>query len=89
MLTDEPIRLMENHFSVPLGRTDILKAPKHYPNPVMRYALQEMSVVWHLYGGEDFGISESLKSSRGNDKGSSETYAQTTLYSSLLMLFLV
>lgn len=73
MLTDEPIRLVENHFSVPVGRMDILKAPKHYPNPVMKYSVHEMSIVWHLYGGEDFESTIIPKHHRvGDDKSSSE-----------------
>jgi len=54
VLTEEPIRIIDNYFTVPIGRTDILKPPKHYPNAVMRYAIQDVGVVWHLYGGEDF-----------------------------------
>lgn len=74
-LVDEPIRLVENHFSVPVGRMDILKAPKHYPNPVMKYSVHEMSIVWHLYGGEDFESTVSSKRYRfGEERGSSETY---------------
>lgn len=54
-LAPEPIHVLENHFAVPHGKTDLLKPPKHYPAPVMRYTLREMSVVWHMYGGHDFG----------------------------------
>lgn len=54
-LVPEPIHVLENHFSVPQGKADLLKPPKHYPVPVMRYTLREMSVVWHMYGGHDFG----------------------------------
>ncbi|CAL8111003.1 unnamed protein product [Orchesella dallaii] len=74
MLIDEPIRLVENHFSVPVGRMDILKAPKHYPNPIMKYSVHEMSIVWHLYGGEDFESTVAPKRHRvADDKEFSET----------------
>lgn len=55
MLCQEPLRVIDNHFAVPLGKTDFLKAPKHFPPPVLRYTLCEMTLVWHLYGGKDFG----------------------------------
>ncbi|KAE8748880.1 hypothetical protein FOCC_FOCC004474 [Frankliniella occidentalis] len=55
-LIPEPIHILENHFAVPHGKADLLKPPKHYPVPVMRYTLREMSVVWHMYGGHDFGV---------------------------------
>nr|QSV39518.1 autophagy associated protein [Locusta migratoria] len=58
MLIQEPVRVIDNHFSVPLGKTDLLKAPKHFPAAVLRYTLREMSVVWHMYGGQDFSLSE-------------------------------
>lgn len=53
-LTEDPLRVIDNHFSVPAGRTDLLKPPKNFPSPVTRYTLLEMSLVWHMYGGHDF-----------------------------------
>ena len=54
VLTDSPINIMDNHFELPMGRVDQLKPPKYYPAPVYRYTLQEMSLVWFMYGGHDF-----------------------------------
>ncbi|GFG37838.1 hypothetical protein Cfor_03151 [Coptotermes formosanus] len=54
-LTQDPVRVVDNHFSVPLGKTDQLRAPEHFPDAVFRYTLCEMTVVWHMYGGQDFG----------------------------------
>ncbi|XP_012275672.1 autophagy-related protein 2 homolog B isoform X2 [Orussus abietinus] len=54
-LCQESLRIVDNHFSVPLGKIDLLKAPKHFPLPVLRYTLCEMTLVWHIYGGKDFG----------------------------------
>ncbi|XP_055335170.1 autophagy-related protein 2 homolog B-like isoform X2 [Paramacrobiotus metropolitanus] len=54
LLTMEPIRIVENHFAVPLAVTDQLKAPDGYPLPIVRVTLKEMSFVWCLYGGKDF-----------------------------------
>lgn len=53
-LINAPVRLVDNHFSIPLGKADLLRSPKHYPKPVLRYMLREMSLVWHMYGGYDF-----------------------------------
>ncbi|XP_022099406.1 autophagy-related protein 2 homolog B-like isoform X2 [Acanthaster planci] len=54
-LEDTPIAIQEDHFARPLGRGDQLNAPAHFPTAVMKYTLQEMTVVWHIYGGNDFG----------------------------------
>ncbi|XP_060533459.1 autophagy-related protein 2 homolog B isoform X2 [Cylas formicarius] len=53
-LTDEPVRVIENHFCSPIGKRDLLQPPKHFPTPVVRYTLCEMTVVWQMYGGNDF-----------------------------------
>ncbi|XP_072929775.1 autophagy-related protein 2 homolog A [Epargyreus clarus] len=49
-----PVFMTDNHFTVPAARTDVLKAPKSFPMPVLRYTLCEMSLTWHMYGGTDF-----------------------------------
>ncbi|KAL7978365.1 hypothetical protein Chor_014904 [Crotalus horridus] len=54
-LLDGPVHIQEGHFSRPLGSTDLLKAPSHFPMPESRVVMREISVVWHLYGGRDFG----------------------------------
>ncbi|KAG7200135.1 hypothetical protein KM043_000574 [Ampulex compressa] len=53
-LCQESLRIVENHFSVPLGKTDLLKAPRHFPAAILRYTLCEMTLIWHMYGGKDF-----------------------------------
>lgn len=52
------MRIIDNHFSVPVGKTDLLKPPKHFPVAVLRYTLCEMTLVWHMYGGYDFKSSQ-------------------------------
>ncbi|KAK3878072.1 hypothetical protein Pcinc_017284 [Petrolisthes cinctipes] len=54
ILTQDPIIIIDNHFTVPLGKVDQLKAPKHFPVSLLKYTLQELTVVWHIYGGSDF-----------------------------------
>ncbi|XP_028031335.1 autophagy-related protein 2 homolog A isoform X2 [Bombyx mandarina] len=49
-----PAYMFDNHFSVPAARTDVLKAPKSFPLPMLRYTLYEMSITWNMYGGNDF-----------------------------------
>lgn len=50
-----PIIVQDGYFSRPLGSTDLLRAPAHFPMPSSRVVLREVSLVWHLYGGRDFG----------------------------------
>ena len=59
VLHQEPIQVVDNHFSLPLGKTDQLKAPEHFPPAVQRYTLKEMSLVWYMYGGSDFSTLKS------------------------------
>uniref|UniRef100_T1JN27 Autophagy-related protein 2 n=1 Tax=Strigamia maritima TaxID=126957 RepID=T1JN27_STRMM len=54
ILTTEPISLIENYFTIPMTKTDQLKAPKDFPLPEERYTLRDMSITWHMYGGTDF-----------------------------------
>uniref|UniRef100_A0A8B9LWH5 Autophagy related 2B n=1 Tax=Astyanax mexicanus TaxID=7994 RepID=A0A8B9LWH5_ASTMX len=71
-LTTEPILVLENHFSEPLEGTSGSRGPLHFPVPEVRYLVKEISVVWHLYGGKDFGsgpLSSSPARSRGNSEG--------------------
>lgn len=55
MLTDTQIHLVNNYFNAPVGKIDMLQAPKDYPIPVVKYTLREMTLIWHIYGGSDFG----------------------------------
>ncbi|CAH1722364.1 unnamed protein product [Aphis gossypii] len=54
MLTDTQLRLVNNYFKAPVGKIDMLQAPKEYPMPVVKYTLREMTLIWHIYGGTDF-----------------------------------
>lgn len=55
VLAPGPIKLKEGHFSRPRGSSDLLRGPSRFPVPQSRVILREVSVVWHLYGGKDFG----------------------------------
>lgn len=59
--SDDPLRIVDNHFSAPHGKPDLLKAPSDFPMAVQRYTLCEMSLVWHLYGGRDFDENDKRK----------------------------
>ncbi|XP_055537641.1 autophagy-related protein 2 homolog A [Wyeomyia smithii] len=63
-ILEEPIRIVDNHFSVPTGKPDLLLAPKEFPMAVTRYTICEMSVTWHLYGGHDFLTEEDKKKAK-------------------------
>ncbi|KFO21339.1 Autophagy-related protein 2 like protein B, partial [Fukomys damarensis] len=55
IMVDDAIVIRDNYFSLPVKKTDTSKAPLHFPIPVIRYVVKEVSIVWHLYGGKDFG----------------------------------
>lgn len=55
ILVADAILINENHFSLPVKRTDTSRAPLRFPVPMMRYVVKEISLIWHLYGGKDFG----------------------------------
>lgn len=59
--TDDPIRIVDNHFTAPQGKPDLLKAPADFPMAVQRYTLCEMTLVWHIYGGRDFDENDRKK----------------------------
>uniref|UniRef100_A0A8D8U0S0 Autophagy-related protein 2 n=3 Tax=Cacopsylla melanoneura TaxID=428564 RepID=A0A8D8U0S0_9HEMI len=76
LLTTSPIRLIDNHFSTPLGKADLLQPPKHFPTPTQRYTLRETTIVWHIYGGSDFAEEavhggSSVPTSPGRGRGNS------------------
>uniref|UniRef100_A0A8C4W414 Autophagy related 2A n=1 Tax=Gopherus evgoodei TaxID=1825980 RepID=A0A8C4W414_9SAUR len=60
-LLEGPVPIKDGYFSRPLGSTDLLKAPAHFPLPESRVMLREISVVWHLYGGRDFGVGRMMR----------------------------
>ncbi|XP_053785030.1 autophagy-related protein 2 homolog B isoform X2 [Desmodus rotundus] len=55
IMVDDTIVIRDNHFSLPGKKTEASRAPVHFPPPVVRYVVKEVSLVWHLYGGKDFG----------------------------------
>ncbi|KAL1129547.1 hypothetical protein AAG570_012492 [Ranatra chinensis] len=56
VITATPILIVDNHFGVAFGKVDMLSPPKHYPTPIYRYTLRDMTLIWHMYGGQDFNI---------------------------------
>ncbi|XP_073815878.1 autophagy-related 2 [Musca autumnalis] len=58
-ISEDPLRIVDNHFGLPSSHNDILKAPPTFPQADLRYTLCEMTVTWHLYGGHDFAQSPS------------------------------
>lgn len=52
--TPDSVRSADSHFLTPSFRTNSLDPPKSFPTPVLRYTLCEMTVIWHMYGGNDF-----------------------------------
>ncbi|RZF47432.1 hypothetical protein LSTR_LSTR007359 [Laodelphax striatellus] len=60
-LTGATVRIVDNHFSKPTHKSDLLKAPASFPPAILRYCLREMTLVWHMYGGQDFGSEQAKK----------------------------
>lgn len=54
-LTSEPVQIKDDHFSQPLDGSDSSRGAMNFPIPEVRYLIKEISVIWHLYGGKDFG----------------------------------
>lgn len=55
LLTAEPVEIKDDHFGQPLDGSDSSRGAVNFPVPEVRYLIKEISVVWHLYGGKDFG----------------------------------
>ncbi|XP_061552088.1 autophagy-related protein 2 homolog B isoform X1 [Phycodurus eques] len=55
LLTCEPVLIRYDHFSQPLDGSDSSRGALNFPIPEVRYLIKEISLVWHLYGGKDFG----------------------------------
>ena len=70
------ISLVENHFALAKEKAnraiDYLKTPKGFPKFQARITLKHLSVLWQLYGGQDFGVvtqeSVTTSSTRMNHK---------------------
>lgn len=54
-LTLDPVQIKDDHFSQPLDGSDSSRGAMNFPIPEVRYLIKEISVIWHLYGGKDFG----------------------------------
>ncbi|CAB4005705.1 autophagy-related 2 homolog B isoform X1 [Paramuricea clavata] len=50
----DEIKIIPDHFTVPVGGVDQLKPPSNYPTPLLVYTVKEMSILWLIYGGSDF-----------------------------------
>ena len=57
-LVDSKIVVIENYFTPVIGRADQLKPPDHFPEPLLRYAVRELSLSWYIFGGNDFSLKE-------------------------------
>uniref|UniRef100_A0AAQ5YJY0 Autophagy related 2B n=1 Tax=Amphiprion ocellaris TaxID=80972 RepID=A0AAQ5YJY0_AMPOC len=55
LLTSDPVEIKDDHFSQPLEGSDSSRGAMNFPIPEVRYLIKEISVIWHLYGGKDFG----------------------------------
>ncbi|XP_061388779.1 autophagy-related protein 2 homolog B-like [Musca vetustissima] len=80
-ISEDPLRIVDNHFGLPSSHNDILKAPPTFPSADLRYTLCEMTVTWHLYGGHDFAQTPcSTTSSTTTAASSAETATMSEAY---------
>uniref|UniRef100_A0A3P9LWE8 Autophagy related 2B n=1 Tax=Oryzias latipes TaxID=8090 RepID=A0A3P9LWE8_ORYLA len=73
-LTSDPVKIKDDHFRQPLEGGDPSRSALNFPIPEVRYLIKEISVIWHLYGGKDFGTlscTASPSRSRGSTPHSS------------------
>uniref|UniRef100_A0A8D3DUE9 Autophagy related 2B n=1 Tax=Scophthalmus maximus TaxID=52904 RepID=A0A8D3DUE9_SCOMX len=68
-LTSDPVQIKDDHFSQPLDGSDSSRGAVNFPIPEVRYLIKEISVIWHLYGGKDFG-SATFTASPARSRGS-------------------
>lgn len=54
-LTSDSVLIKDDHFCQPREGSDSGRGAVNFPVPEVRYLIREISVVWHLYGGKDFG----------------------------------
>uniref|UniRef100_A0A1A7WU61 Autophagy related 2B n=1 Tax=Iconisemion striatum TaxID=60296 RepID=A0A1A7WU61_9TELE len=54
-LTSDLVEIKDDHFSQPLEGSDSSRGAVNFPIPEVRYLIREISIIWHLYGGKDFG----------------------------------
>lgn len=58
------VSLIENHFSLAKDKShmaiDYLKTPKGFPKFQARITLKHLSLLWQIYGGNDFGLGTTI-----------------------------
>uniref|UniRef100_A0A5S6QFN4 Autophagy-related protein 2 n=1 Tax=Trichuris muris TaxID=70415 RepID=A0A5S6QFN4_TRIMR len=55
------LAIKSDHFALPRSKMDHLNAlPPGYPAALVQYYFQQISIVWHLYGGCDFASPSAL-----------------------------
>ncbi|XP_074042301.1 autophagy-related 2 isoform X2 [Leptinotarsa decemlineata] len=78
-LSNDPVRIVEDHFNPPSDKVDVLKAPSSFPHAVVRYTLRDMSISWNIYGGNDFeSITKDNKSKTKKKKKKTVNFADRT-----------
>lgn len=93
--TKEPIRIVDDHFSIPLDKHDMLKSPEGFPQAVNRYTICDLTIALHLYGGNDFATAADIDAGNRRERekeryaeqeraGMSDTYLNGVSYSKIL-----
>ena len=61
VLSETSVQIHGIHFAKPLERNDIFNAPAHLLVPTLRFSIQQIYLVWYIYGGSDFALLKSSK----------------------------
>ncbi|XP_030386758.1 autophagy-related protein 2 homolog B isoform X3 [Scaptodrosophila lebanonensis] len=73
-VSEDPLRIVENHFCLPHEKVDLLRAPVNFPDAEYSYTLCEMTITWHLFGGKDFPDKPESQENSRPSAVMSETY---------------
>lgn len=78
--SEDPIRIVDNHFSVPLDKHDMLRAPQGFPQAVNRYTLCDLTVSLHIYGGNDFPSGDAATTTKPKETDSHSEFVMSDAY---------
>ncbi|XP_066263102.1 autophagy-related protein 2 homolog B [Euwallacea similis] len=77
----QDVKIIENYMAKPDGKRDILAPPKNFPTPTSRYTLCDMSIVWQMYGGNDFKAQKKEEGSKKEVRFADKQLGDTVTFS--------
>lgn len=71
----DEIKVYDNYFTGPHAKIDVLRAPSHYPVPQYTYCIQEITIIWSLFGGSDMSSGSYLNENDLNNETASVSFS--------------